>query len=66
VARRSVSIYVNGWEEENHVRTFGGNGSDVREVRDVYKNMSKEEFLTHHPKFADMCQDKFELHVSYS
>lgn len=66
MARRSVSIYINGYCEENHVRTFGGNGDNVREVRDLYKNMSKEEFLTRHPRFAEMCQDKFELHVDYS
>lgn len=66
MARRSMTVYVNGYDEENRVRTFGGNGSDVRNMMELYKNMTKEEFLRRHPKFADMCKEKFFVHVFYS
>lgn len=65
MARRSVSIYVNNCCEENHVRTFGGNGSDARDIVNLYNSMTKEEFLIKHPKFADMCREKFKLHIIY-
>ena len=65
MARRSMTVFVNGYCDENHVRTFGGNGSDVRDMVRLYNNMTKEEFLLRHPKFADMCKEKFELHICY-
>lgn len=66
MARRHVTIFVNAEDcEKNHVRTFGGNGCDVREIRDLYSNMTKEEFLVKHPKFVDMCKEKFELYIYY-
>jgi len=58
-----VSIYVNNYEEENKVRTFGGCRSSVRSVAKQYKKMSKEEFLAKHPNFADKCKDNFKLIV---
>lgn len=66
MARRSMSVYLNEDTDENHVRTFGGNGYDVREWVDFYKNMTKEQFLQIHPKFAEKCEEKFELHIYYS
>ena len=65
MARRSMSVYVNGYREENHVRTFGGNGSDVRDMVNLYQNMTKEEFLLRHPKFTNICKDEFRLHILY-
>lgn len=59
VARRYMSVYCNGIE----VRTFGGNGSDVKRMVRLYQNMTKEEFLAKHPKFIDVCKDKFNLIV---
>lgn len=61
MARRYVRIYVN----EKEVRTFGGNGSEVRMVRDQYNRMTKEEFLEQHPKFTDECKDKFKITTCY-
>ena len=63
MAKSSMGVYVNDCCEENQVRLFGGNTSDVREMVKLYNNMSKEEFLLRHPKFADMCKEKFKLHV---
>ena len=65
MARRSVSVYVNDYCEENHVRTFGGNGNDVRDMVNLYNDMTKEEFLLKHPKFADMCKERFKLYIIY-
>lgn len=65
MARRSMTVYVNGVCEENRVRTFGGNGSDVRDMVAVYESMTKEEFLRKHPMFTDMCRDNFKLHIVY-
>lgn len=65
MAKSDVTIFVNGFSEENHVRTFGGNNSDVGEMADLYHNMSKEEFLSRHPKFSEMCKDRFKLYVCY-
>ncbi len=62
MSRRYVSIYCNG----EHVRTYGGNGFDVREMYRRYKSMSKEEFLAKHPTFTEICKYGFSLHVWYS
>lgn len=61
MARRYMWVYCNGIE----VRTFGGNGSDVKAMYRLYKNMTKEDFLSKHPKFAEICKDKFELTVQH-
>lgn len=57
MAAAYVDIYCNGIP----VRTFGGNRSDVRMMKQEYERMSKEEFLTRHPKFADECKDRCEI-----
>lgn len=59
MAATSVTIYCNGI----YVRTFGGNKSDVREMRKLYQGMSKDDFLKMHPKFTEICKNKFELIV---
>lgn len=66
MAYRHIKVFVNGTCNENHVRTFGGNGHDVKECAKFYKNMSKEQFLQMHPKFTEMCKDNFKLYIFYS
>lgn len=63
MAKGNVTIFVNGFCDENHVRTFGGNKSDVRMMSERYRKMTKEEFLKEHPKFTEMCKDRFQLYV---
>lgn len=63
MAKASVTIFVNERDEEHRVRTFGGNASDVYLMRKLYENMTKEEFIVMHPKFADKCKRKFKLYV---
>lgn len=63
MARRSMTVYLNEAVPENRVRTFGGNGSDVRNKVQLYKKMSKELFVAMHPNFADMCEKEFRLIV---
>lgn len=65
MAYRSVSVYINDYLEENHIRTFGGNGSEVRDMAKLYKNMTKEQFILKHPKFAEKCKERFKLYVDY-
>lgn len=62
MARRYMSVCCNGV----HVRTFGGNGSDVRHMYRHYKYMTKEQFLSKHPSFAEICKDGFAIGVWYS
>ena len=65
MARRSMTVYLNFCDDEHHVRTFGGNGYDVREWVDYYKNMTKEQFLSMHPRFTEKCKDEFKLIIFY-
>ena len=62
MARRYMSISCNGVD----VRTFGGNGQEVRDMYTYYKHMTKEEFLRKHPLFTEICKDRFCLSVYYS
>lgn len=62
MARRYMSVYCNGVE----VRTFGGNGGAVRAMYRLYKYMTKEQFLSRHPGFAEICKDGFAIGVWYS
>jgi len=55
-------FFINGMK----VRTYGGNGSDVRAMYRRYKNMTKNDFLSIHPNFTEVCKSKFELSVRYS
>lgn len=49
------------------VRTFGGNGSDVKRMCRLYMSMTKEEFLAMHPRFKESCEGReFKLYVYYS
>lgn len=48
---------------EHHVRTYGGNKSDVRQLYYKYSTMTKSEFLNKHPYFTDKCGDNFVIHV---
>lgn len=66
MARRSMTVYLNSAVPENRVRTFGGNGSDVRNKVQLYKNMSKELFIAMHPKFAEQAEKEFRLIVHYN
>ena len=66
MARRKMSVYLNEATQENHVRTYGGNGSEVREQIEFYRSMSKEQFLQIHPKFAEKCKENFKLYIHYS
>ena len=59
MARKCMRVYCNGIL----VRKCGGNKSAIREMAELYKNMTKEQFLFHHPKFRNECKDKFELTV---
>ena len=59
MARRCMRVYCNG----TLVRKYGGNKSDVRNMISLYRNMTKEQFLFHHPKFKEKCKDKFQLEV---
>lgn len=59
MAAAYVRVYCNGTSEDDRVRTYGGNRSNVREMARTYSNMSKEKFLDRHPFFADRCADKF-------
>ena len=62
MARRYVKVFLNDQE----VRTFGGNGSAVRQMYRLYKGMTKEQFLSKHPGLADFCAKDFDLQVAYS
>ena len=62
MARRYMSVCCNGV----HVRTFGGNGGEVRDMYRRYKYMTKEQFLSKHPSFAEICKDGFAIGVWYS
>lgn len=62
MARRYMSVSCNGV----HVRTFGGNGSAVRHMYRYYKHMTKKQFLSKHPYFAEICKDEFAINVWYS
>lgn len=66
MAYRCMKVFVNGTCDENHVRTFGGNGKNVRNMVNFYNNMTKEQFLFRHPKFEELCKDNFKLYVFYS
>ena len=61
MAAAYVRIFCNDTSEENRVRTYGGNRSEVRRVAHVYRNMGKETFLKRHPFFADRCKDEFRI-----
>lgn len=64
MARRHMSVYLS---DGTKVRTFGGNGSDVKRMCRLYANMTKEQFLSMHPKFKDICdRNIFKLYVDYS
>ena len=62
MARRYMHVSCNGV----HVRTFGGNGQEVRNMYAYYKHMTKEEFLRKHPWLTKICKDSFCLSVYYS
>ena len=67
MAAAYVKIYCNLTE----VRTFGGNRREVKDMKRRYDNMSREQFLTEHPRFedsvhcTDACIIKTEYHVNY-
>ena len=65
MAAASITIYLNSILNKNIVRIFGGNKSEVRKMHELYQNMTKEDFIIKHPKFADMCKDKFKLYIFY-
>lgn len=56
-----AAAYVNIYCNSIPVRTYGGNRRDVSIMKQKYEGMSKEEFLSIHPRFADECKDKCEI-----
>lgn len=63
MAAAYVSVYLETGGKEYHVRTFGGNRSEVRQVAAQYEAMTKSQFLMRHPRFAAVCADDFNLTV---
>lgn len=57
MAAAYVRVYMNGC----HVRTYGGNKSDVRWMEQRYKNMTREEFMNNHPALANRCKRRFKI-----
>lgn len=62
MASSSVSVYVNG----NHIRTYGGNRSDVRNLASMYRQLSKEQFMEKHPHVLIKTQADIQISTKYN
>ena len=49
MAAAYVKIYINGEE----LRTYGGNRSDVRAMKQMYDNMTYQQLVSKHPNLEE-------------
>lgn len=61
MAAAYVKIYCNNEDKEHLVRCYGGNRSDVRQMKKRYDEMTKERFCRKHPRFFDECEKSFNI-----
>jgi len=61
MAAAYIKVFCNG----EPVRTFGGNKKEVRIMWEAYENMTVEEFVTKHPRFAGKCKHRKHIVVMF-
>ena len=59
MARAYIKIFCN----RKHVRTFGGNKREVKDMKRIYEDMTINDFIIKHPTFK--CKNKSDINIIY-
>lgn len=61
MAAAYVTVCVNGEE----LRTYGGNRSDVRQMKQMYDNMTYQQLISKHPNLAEHINGRCTISTAY-
>lgn len=65
MASAYVKVYCATDDGKVLVRTYGGNSNEVRRMKKVYDEMTREVFCEMHPWFKDKCGGEFNITTLY-